>query len=161
MGFRCHTCGDLHEGLPDIGWDKPDHYWDVPEEERESRIKLTSDTCIIDNEDFFIRGLIEIHVHDYKHNFGFGVWVSQKCENFYTYLENFDSGDIGPFFGWLCTRINYYEENTQLLKTMAYFRKGWRPSIVLEESDHPLAIDQREGITLNKAWEVVHSFEKV
>ena len=59
MSFRCPTCGDLHEGLPHISVDKPDHWWDVPEEEREHRIQLTSDTCIIDDEDFFIRGVIE------------------------------------------------------------------------------------------------------
>src|SRR5687767_10534972 len=101
MSFRCPTCGDLHEGLPHISVDKPDHWWDVPEEEREHRIQLTSDTCIIDDEDFFIRGVVEIHVHDYPEVFGFGVWVSLKRENFFNYLDNFDSADIGPFFGWL------------------------------------------------------------
>ena len=79
--------------------DKPDHWWDVPEEERDQRIELTSDTCIIDNEEFFIRGAIEIHVHDYPEVFGFGILVWQKRENFYKYLENFDSADIGPVFG--------------------------------------------------------------
>jgi hypothetical protein len=36
-----------HDGLPDIGIDKPAHYWDVPEQERDKRIILTPDTCII------------------------------------------------------------------------------------------------------------------
>jgi hypothetical protein len=161
MSFRCSVCGKSHEGLPNIGTDKPDHWWDVPEEERDQRIELTSDTCIIDNEEFFIRGVIEIHVHDHPEVFGFGVWVSQKRENFYKYLENFDSADIGPFFGWLCSRINYYAEDTRLLKTFAYFRKDLRPSIVVEETDHPLAVDQRDGITLDKAWEIVHFYTQL
>ena len=89
MSYRCSTCGELHDGLRDIGMDYPDHYWDVPEEERPQRIGFTSDTCVIDDEDFFIRGVIEIPIHDYPRNFGLGVWISQKRENFNTYLENF------------------------------------------------------------------------
>lgn len=140
-----------------MGIQFPDQYFEVPEEERNQRIELTSDTCIIDNEDFFIRGVIELHVHDYPQIFGFGVWVSQKRENFYKYVENFDSDEIGPFFGWLCNNIGYYKEDTLLLKTMAHFRSdGLRPSIELEPIDHPLAIDQRDGISLAKAWEIVH-----
>jgi hypothetical protein len=159
MSYRCSTCGSVHEDLPDIGMDKPDQWWGVPEEERGRRIELTSDTCIIDDEDFFIRGVIEIPVHDYPERFGLGVWVSQKRENFYTYLDNYDSSEIGPFFGWLCTDIAYYEEETLLLKTMAHFRgKGLRPSIELEPTDHPLAIDQHHGITLEKAWKMVHYY---
>jgi hypothetical protein len=159
MSFRCSTCGDLHEDLPHVGMDKPDHYWDVPEEERDERINFTSDTCIIDNEDYFIRGVIEIHVHGSPENFGFGVWVSQKKENFYTYLENFDTSEIGPFFGWLCTDIGYYPEETQLLKTMVYFQgDGLRPCIELESTEHPLAVAQRDGITLEEAWKIVHFY---
>jgi hypothetical protein len=161
MSFRCTICGELHDDLPDVGVDKPDHWWDVPEEERSRRIKLTSDTCVIDGKDFFIRGVIEIPIHDYPERFGFGVWVSQKRENFLTYVQNPDSAEIGPFFGWLCTRIGYYSEDTLLLKTMAHFRSdGLRPMIELEPTDHPLAVDQRDGITLAKAWEIVHHYVK-
>jgi hypothetical protein len=153
--------GAVHNDLPHVVADRPVQYWDVPEGERDSRIILTEDTCEIDNEHFFVRGVIEIPVHDYAPGFGFGVWVSHKRENYQTYLNNPDSADIGPFFGWLCTIIKFYERDTQLLKTMAHYRgNGLRPSIVLEpESDHPLALDQREGITLEKAWQIVHSYD--
>ena len=159
MSYQCSVCGETHDSLPHMVIDKPDYYWSVPEEERAERVELSPETCIIDDEDYFIRGVIEIHVHDYPHNFGFGVWVSQKRENFYTYVENFDSADIGPFFGWLSTRLACYEEDTLLLKTMAHFRGGGeRPRIELDETEHPLAIDQREGITLDRAWEIVHFY---
>ena len=158
MSFRCTVCGEVHDDLPDIGADKPDHWWDVPEEERGTRIKLTSDTCVIDDENYFIRGVVEIPIHDHARRFGFGVWVSQKRENFLAYVENPHSAEIGPFFGWLCTRIACYQEDTQLLKTRAHFPGGLRPTIELEPTDHQLAVDQRDGITLAKAWEIVHHF---
>lgn len=159
MTYRCVTCGQIHDDLPHISMEYPDYYFGVPEAERDSRLELTSDTCIIDNEDFFIRGVIEIPVHDYPAVFGFGVWVSQKKENFYTYLQNFDSDKIGPFFGWLSNKISYYSAETLNLKTMAHFRSGeLRPQIEVEPSEHPLALDQSNGITLAKAWEIVHFY---
>jgi hypothetical protein len=160
MSFRCAVCGELHNDLPDIGADKPDPWWDVAEEERSRRIKLTSDTCVIDGEHYFIRGVIEIPIHDHPRRFAFGVWVSQKRENFLTYVQNPDSAEIGPFFGWLCTRVANYREDTLLLKTRARVRgSGLRPTIELEPTDHPLAIDQRDGISLAKAWEIVHFYK--
>lgn len=129
----------------------------VPEEERHGRVKLDADTCIIDDQEFYIRGVLEIPLVDQSGPFGIGVWVSQKKENFYTYVDNPDSDQIGPFFGWLCCRLDWYPVDTFLLKTMAHFRGGGlRPNIELEPTDHPLAVDQRQGITLARAWEVVH-----
>jgi len=161
MSFRCPCCGKHHDDLPHVGIDKPDQWWDVPEEERAQRLVLTEDTCILDNEHYFIRGVIEIPVHDYPDSFGFGVWVSQKRENFLAYLQQPDSADIGPFFGWLCTRIAYYEDNTLFLKSRAFFREGnLRPLIELAPADHPLVVDQRNGITQAKAWEIVHFYDK-
>lgn len=101
--------------------------------------------------------MLDVPLSDHLGRFGFGVWVSQRRENFERYLANFDSDTIGPFFGWLCSRISYYPIDTRSLKTLAHFRSGGlRPSIEVEATDHPLAVDQREGITLAKAWDIVH-----
>ena len=35
---------------------------------------------------------------------------------------------------------------------------GLRPAIELEPTDHPLAVDQRDGISLDRAWEIVHRY---
>ena len=158
MGYRCSSCGESHEGLPGtMQVEMPDYALGVPEAEREERVQLTSDTCIVDNEHFFVRGVIEIPVLGYPHSFGLGVWVPQKRENFPTYMENFDSAEIGPFFGWLSNEIAFYREGTLHLKTMAHFSgRGLRPTIELEETDNPLSLDQHLGITLDKAWEIVH-----
>jgi hypothetical protein len=160
MSYTCGTCGKPHDDLPDLGIDKPDHWWTVPEEERERRIELTTDTCVVDREHYFIRGVLQIPIRGSEDVFGFGVWVTQKDANFRKYLENYESADIGPFFGWLNTTITYYKVETLNLKTMAHFRGGGlRPRIELEATGHPLAVDQRNGISLAKAWEIVHHYQ--
>jgi hypothetical protein len=157
MSYHCQVCGEPHNGLPDVGFRWPDPYFDIPESERERRIQSTTDTCVIDSKDHFIRGVILIPVHGESERFGVGVWVSQKPENFRTYLENFDSPDIGPFFGWLSNRIPFYEQDTWTLKTMARFQgANRRPLIDLEPTDHPLYTDYAGGISVDRAWQYVH-----
>src|SRR4026209_2404546 len=136
MQSKCPICGLDHSDLRHIGWAAPHQWADALANDPDSL--LTEDLCIIEGRDYFIHGVIEIPVHDYKHEFGWGVWVSHRKENFETYRERFDVPDIGPFFGWLCTSIDYYSEPTLNLKTMAHYRGGGlRPRIILEESDHP------------------------
>lgn len=162
MSYLCSVCGETHEGLPDIGADAPFQYYGVPKHDRSQRVVLTSDTCELDSEHFFIRGVLELPVHDGPEAFGFGVWVSLAKTNYDTYLNNFDSNGIGPFFGWLCTRIDYYPEDTLFLKTQVHFRgDGLRPVIDLESTEHPLAVDQERGITLAEAWQIVHHYDRV
>jgi hypothetical protein len=164
MGFRfeCATCGKTHDGIPSYHADRPVQYWDVPESKRASDVFLTTDSCVIAERFFFIRGCIDIPILDVNETFTWGVWVSLKEENFFIWQEHYETAQrshIGPFFGWLCTRLPAYP-NTQSLKTMAHMRdNGLRPQIVLELTDHPLAIEQHSGITLNRLSEIIHTVE--
>ena len=159
MNYTCACCGEVHEDLPDLAFDRPTYAHQIPEEEYSDRVSLTSDLCIIDDESFFIRGLIEIPVLGQEKTFGIGVWVSQKEENFRTYERQFDSADIGPFFGWLSNEFRFMGESTLSLKTMAHFQgNDLRPSIALEPTDHPLAVAQKQGISLDQAWEFIHDY---
>lgn len=159
MKYVCSCCGETHEDLPDVVFDRPIYAHQVPEMERDERVRLNSDLCIIDDEFYFIRGLIEIPIHGQVETLGIGAWVSQKPENFWTYKNHFDSAEIGPFFGWLSNEFMFRGERTLSLKTKVYFQGGTiRPSILIEPTDHPIAIAQREGIGLDHAWEFVHRY---
>ena len=159
MTFRCRSCGEEHEGLPDLGSDYPDPYLEVPEGERAARTQFTPDTCIVRDEDgehYFVRGVIAIPVHGQAEPFGIGAWVSQSRANFERYVAD-EARE--PTFGWLVTRIAHYAEPTFLLKTRLHFGdRRRRPAIELEPTAHPLAVDQREGIALARAWEIVHRY---
>lgn len=151
----------MHEGMPAIVTKAPALYFDVPEEERAERVQLTSDTCIIDGEDYFIRGVLSIPVRGHDQTLDFGVWVSQKKEHFAQYLAQPDTAGIGPFFGWFNTRISLFAP-TLGLKSRARFQGGkLRPLIELEPTRHPLAVAQRKGITLKYAWRIVHEYVDV
>src|SRR5687767_3097452 len=107
--FRCRTCSELHEGIPAFGWDWPVQYLDVPPSERERRCVLTSDTCVIDGEYFFVRGCIEVPVVGYPELLSWGVWTSLSEKNFRHFEELFEDENRpkhGPLFGWLSSHIH-------------------------------------------------------
>eukprot|EP01032_Pedospumella_encystans_P000312 gene312-350_t len=60
--FKCSACGMWHEGMPSFGNDMPLYCYYIPVEERSTRCQLTQDTCIVDDEHFFVQGCIEIPV---------------------------------------------------------------------------------------------------
>src|SRR3989442_11018876 len=82
-GFVCQVCGKKHAGLPlDRVFDSPTYWQQIPEAERSRRGRINSDFCEIDDEDFFIRGLIEIPIIGSDEVFMWGVWVSLSQTNF-------------------------------------------------------------------------------
>lgn len=161
MAIRCATCGKEHvDALPDLGMDAPDPYLAVPPEERPERASFTLDRCSIRDEDgthYFVRGVIRIPIIGQREPFGIGAWVSQSRENFERYHRK--TRNSPPTYGWLVNRIPHYAEDTFLLKARLLFHgRGMRPWIELEPTDHPLAVDQRTGITLARAWQIVHRY---
>jgi hypothetical protein len=157
LGFTCAHCGDHHAELP-LGYSAmaPD-VWE-PRFETDPDSMLSSDQCVIRGQHFFIRGLIEIPVIGSEDVFSWGVWVSLSKDNFARALElwNTEGREAErPYFGWLSTELSLYSESTTDLKTNAHTRPvGNRPFIELEPTDHPLAVEQRNGITHDRVREI-------
>jgi hypothetical protein len=157
--WTCHCCGQQHNELPlAMGHDSPDPWLGLSKAERESRGEIGSDTCIIDGRHFFVLGCLEIPLVGHAEVFRWLAWVSVSEKSFARITDLWET-DIRdnepPFFGWLSNNIAIYPE-TFALKTNLYLRNhGTRPFIHLEPTDHPLAIEQREGIPLKRVEEIV------
>ena len=120
---------------------------------------LNADICSIADKDFFVRGCLEIRVNGREEPFIWGVWVSLSRPNFDRYVATLgqDSVDDGPYFGWLCNRLPGYPD-TLLLKTHVYFRaNNLRPLISVEPTNHPLAVDQRRGLSQDEMRRIVEA----
>ena len=154
LEFHCRCCGDVHRGLPAWHFQAPVQALAIPEEERRSRVELTEDDCVIDAKEFYLKGLLELPVVGTGERFVWGVWLSVSEESYLRFTELFQ--DVGreageAFFGWLCNSLPGYPE-TQLLKTYLHVREyPMRPWVALEPTSHPLAVDQREGLTRDRA----------
>lgn len=160
MTFRCASCDQEHEGVPHVGMHAPDPYLDVPEEERAERTTFTVDRCTVRDDDgdqhYFVRGVILIPILGEEQRFGLGAWVSQSRANYERYARN---EEMDPTFGWLVNHIPHYDEPTFLLEAQVHFSVGDdRPIIELTSTDHQLSVEQKTGITLARAWEIVHLY---
>ena len=147
--------------MPTFGANAPLYFYGIPDQERGKRCVLDSDTCIVDREHFFVRGCLEIPVHGETDAFSWGVWVSLSQAHFTEFKAYYDKpkrSHIGPFFGWLSAELPLYP-STENLKTRAHLRDdGIRPYIELEPTDHPLAVEQRNGISVDRVAEIYAFF---
>jgi hypothetical protein len=157
MRFKCNFCDQWHEGIPALSAEAPLYYYSVPENERERRCRLTADTCVVDEKYFFVKGCLEIPIQGSDDRFEWGAWVSLSTENFAVFtglLRTESRSRFGPYFGWLSAAIAGYPD-TENLKTKVHLRdNGIRPFIELEPTDHPLAIEQRSGISIGRLAEI-------
>jgi len=114
------------------------------------------------DEDFFVRGCLEIPVIGREDPLIWGVWVSLSRLTFERermLAEKIERINEPSYFGWLSSRIQVYPD-TLLLKTNVHSRGvGQRPYIELEPTDHPLSIDQREGIAVDRWIEIAERME--
>ncbi|WP_395737350.1 DUF2199 domain-containing protein [Prosthecobacter sp.] len=163
MKFKCPHCNEIHDGLPSWGFDRPSQYYDVPADKIESDVFLTSDSCVIADRFFFIRGCLDIPIIGSDETYTWGVWTSLSETNFFIWQDHYEVAQrshIGPFFGWFNSSLSVYPE-TMHLKCMVHLQdNGQRPKIILEETDHPLSVHQRNGIRMETLLGMMHALEK-
>jgi hypothetical protein len=158
--FTCSCCGATIPGPP-LRWsfDTPTP-WDALSDKQRENGHHSSDLCVIGSEHFFIRGLIEIPVKDGGGPFAWNVWVSVSNTNFLRACDVWEEPQRvtePAYFGWLCNSIPGYPE-TLHLKTMVHTREvGVRPLVELEPTVHPLAVEQRNGITMDRVREIAEA----
>jgi hypothetical protein len=122
---------------------------------------LSSDQCVIKGEHFFVKGLLEIPVAGSEEPFSWGVWVSLSRECFARTAELWDTPGRereAPYFGWLSTELALYSPSTVNLRTNVHTRAvGVRPFVELEPTGHPLAVEQRTGMTPDRVREIAEA----
>lgn len=147
--FQCGCCGQWLTGMQHWWWKAPHHYQVLPDGERETRGFLSDELCVVDDSAFYVRACLEFPVKGYAETLVLGVWVSLSEVHFFRFerlLGQASRAHEGPFFGWLSVSVPGYPD-TLNLKTLVHLRdNGMRPYVELEPTDHPLAVEQREGV---------------
>lgn len=156
--FKCITCGEMHLGIPDFGFDAPYHYYALSEEERAQEAELTSDVCIIRDTGTFVRAVLNLPIQGTDEDISYGVWVSLSQDSFNRYAELYDCREEireGPFFRWLCNRIPGYPDTLELGSDVYLRSYPERPNVILHPADHPLVLEQRNGISETRLTEII------
>ena len=171
LRWKCDSCEEWHTGPAlDFGYTRP-HYWREELEsanrwtflpsgniEKSSKSFLDQDYCVIDDGDFFVRGLIHLPILGTAETFRWGVWGSLARENFEALLKaEYDSTRVylPSMFSWLSTQIPEYPD-TLNVKMYAHIQAPkLRPHFELELSDHPLSQEYHHGISPERVKEIM------
>ncbi|MGO9486052.1 MAG: DUF2199 domain-containing protein [Rhodomicrobium sp.] len=155
LTWACSSCGNIHRGLPAIGFEAPAHYYSVPEEERTGRVFLTGDLRVVDGKAFYARCVLQVPVLGHDDTLDWGVWSSLSEDNFLKYQETFDDTDqskLGPMFGWFASVLQGYPTTLNLRCNVIPADNRKRPHIEFDPSqDHPLIADTQNGISIERA----------
>jgi hypothetical protein len=170
LRWKCHSCEEWHTGpCLDFGYDQP-IYWIEGHERASKRASLLpwgrsrektfldEDYCAIDDQDFFVRGLIHLPIIGASETLRWGVWGSLSRENFEKLRgmhEDQGRTELPPLFSWLSNRIPEYPD-TLNIKMYAHIQEpGVRPNFRLEQSDHPLSREYHNGITPERVKDIM------
>jgi len=151
--WRCSNCAKEHKGLPlDFVYAEPASYHGLGPEEKASAF-LNADFCSIEAHGwYFVRGLIELPIIGMRERFRWGVWSSLSKNNFDYTVAHWDDPNVEsspPMFGWLNSSIEHYPD-TLNLKLSVHLKRDTRPFFEVEPTDHPLALEQQQGISLER-----------
>lgn len=143
----------------DLAYVRPDFWSDgedyVPNSAAvSSKHFLSEDFCVLNGEHYFVRCVLRLPLLGVPDtSFAFGVWSTLSEKNFELYKDAFDSGDLdgmGPWFGWLSNRMDGYADTLNLKCRVHPESRRRRPWIELEATDHPLSVEMRKGITVER-----------
>jgi len=171
LRWKCGSCDEWHMGpCLDFGYDSP-HYWLEEHEKTNKRARLLpdwgrkrkktfldEDYCAIDDENFFVRGLIHLPIIGSAESLCWGVWGSLSRENFEKLRETNEDPkrvDLPSMFSWLCTQIPEYPDTLSLKMYARQQEPGQRPIFELELTDHPLSQEYHYGITPERVKEIM------
>jgi hypothetical protein len=155
-GYTCSCCGKWMVGLPfDYAYGEP-YYW-RSDLQGDPTSYLTSDVCVIEGRDYFLRGSVEVPVIGSNQRFAWGIWVSLAKKNFDRAMELLDREERvaePPYFGWFSNQVDVYPDTLNLKTSVSARSLNERFYVELEPTNHPLSLEQRNGMTLARVREI-------
>ena len=151
----CASCGKAHE-LSDLEltFFRPDSIVAMPKDQREMDVKETDDLCSIRMERFFVRAVLPLPVEEWASDYAIGLWVEVSETSFFRIVEtwrNEDQDQEPAMEARLANRIPHLPDTLDLPVRLRLTGPRTRPTIDVQESEHPLHREQCIGITPHRA----------
>lgn len=139
----------------ELAYRRPDAAAQLTPAECEQRVRSSNDWCVIDGERFFLRGVLPLAVLEVGDEYCIGAWVEVDPPVFERVCALWDEDGRGeaPFAARLANRIQGQADTLGLEARLQLSEPGRRPRIYLPAGSHPLAGEQRDGISLHRAHE--------
>ncbi len=154
---KCSTCGRIHlRDELELSFERPDAVAALPEGQRKSEVRESDDVCAIRSEQFFIRAVLPLPVHESKDPYRIGIWVEVERATFDRVLKLWDDSaqhEEPPFGATLANDIPSLQSTRGLPVRVQLTTSKTRPVVLVPECDHGLHQEQCVGITAHRASE--------
>ncbi|MBL8267836.1 DUF2199 domain-containing protein [Steroidobacter sp.] len=151
----CSSCGQTHRtDVLALSFRLPDpvlHVW-----LQRRRCRITSETVILDQTRYFIRGLLPLPVKPGDRTYFIGVWAELPPEVFQRIMEvwNDDAQASAPGMpGELANALPFHENTLGLRLRLQLTGPNTRPDFALVPVEHTLFAEQALGIDAHRAHE--------
>ena len=157
-GFDCRVCGRHHDVLPlSYSCKAPVAAAAVPAEQLERRVVISPDLCVIDDRFHYVRGRFPVPVHGLDEPFIWGVWARLTSKDFFrTHQLWSDPRRVQEpvYAGLLNNHLPLYGDTLNLPIRAVTQPVGRRPHFYVADPAHPLAVEQREGISMERVTQI-------
>jgi hypothetical protein len=166
VGYTCTSCGRYHdEEIRDVRAGLPEEIHRMPEDERERRVVISPSgdfASLGDADRHFVRALIELPIPDEGDVFGWGVWIRLERDDVEQVSASWTDEDaVGSEFpGWLATELSPYGTTEGLPGTLRLRSVDLLPSFEVDDTRHPLGLEQHAGIGLERARELAEPYQQ-
>lgn len=161
-GFDCSVCGLHHAVLPlSYSIKVPLAALAVPRDEWEQRVVLSPDLCVIDERFHYVRGRFAVPVHGLDEPFIWGVWAWLRPRDFYRTNQMWSDParvDEPPYAALLNSELTLYGDMVNLPVQVHIMAVGKRPHFFPADASHPLAVEQRDGISMERVIAIAEHF---
>jgi hypothetical protein len=123
----------------------PDPYANMSADERDTRALIGSDQCVIDQEQFYVRGCLEIPILETKEVFLWGLWAMVWEKDYDEISRHWEfigrEKKIGPYKGRLTNSLSIYPGTFNLPVTIHIRPVVERPLFIVDELNNLMGID--------------------
>jgi hypothetical protein len=160
MSKVCDQCGKLHDGeLFELGYLRPDAVVAMDPEDRAARVRESNDLCAIGEDRYFVRATLPLSIPEIGDDYRIGVWVELPQASYERVRELWtdeDQASEPPFAAILANEVRHHPGSQGQGVTLHLTGPKTRPSVFVVDESHPLAVEQRAGITLHRATEYTY-----
>lgn len=160
MSYHCNTCGAIHPERPTcFAAEMPVVVSQMSPSDRERRVELSSDQCILDDEHFFVLGTLDLPVRGSDEVIRWIVWSTLSRPSFERSSELWSvegRESEPPYFGWLSNQIPGFPDSLNIKLRVHTEPLGLRPRLEVLDEEHPLWDAQHNGVSSDQADDLIH-----
>jgi hypothetical protein len=161
--IKCSCCEKMiPANTAELTFMRPDIIAALTKEQREQRCQQEwEDGYTLDNERFFVKGLIPFPIQSSEDNYCLGAWIEVSETSYAAIIDDWENDRASPskdVIGNLSNQIPYSKNSLGCLVKMVATDEKSRPYLTILDEKCSLMAEQKRGISRHRAAEFTNTY---